>query len=308
VLITGAGGTVDLSFLTSTGMTIGSIAGAGTYSLGSAALTVGLNNFSTDVSGTIADGGINGGKGGGLIKVGTGTLTLSGISTYSGPTTVSAGTLQAGSTKGFSPNSAFTVHSILDLNGFSNTVGSLAGDGVVSNIGNPQDTISKLANLTPPPAILTAGGDGKNTVFSGTLTDGFTSLGLIKTGTGTTTLSGINTYTGGTLVNAGTLMVGSAQALGLGDVTVNGGILSADPRQINVKGNYSQGAGGTLQLQVAGANPVNMTQKRQAQLEGPEGLPYGEPGGLASEHGQSVGGKRVQRDALFTRLMESAPC
>ena len=47
----------------------------------------------------------------------------------------------------------------------------------------------------------------------------------------------------------------NAQALGTGNVTVNGGILAADPQQINVKGNYTQNAGGTLQLNVAGANP-----------------------------------------------------
>ena len=47
----------------------------------------------------------------------------------------------------------------------------------------------------------------------------------------------------------------NAQALGTGNVTVNGGILAADPQPINVKGNYTQNAGGTLQLNVAGANP-----------------------------------------------------
>ena len=56
-------------------MTAGSIEGAGTYELGSKALTVGSNNLSTEVSGTIVDGGV-GGTGGSLIKVGTGTLTL----------------------------------------------------------------------------------------------------------------------------------------------------------------------------------------------------------------------------------------
>src|SRR4029077_9876640 len=35
---------------------------------------------------------------------------------------------------------------------------------------------------------------------------------------------------------------------------INGGVLGADPQPINVKGNYTQNAGGTLQLQVAGAN------------------------------------------------------
>jgi outer membrane autotransporter protein len=49
------------------------------------------------------------------------------------------------------------------------------------------------------------------------------------------------------------LVVNNTQALGLGNVTVNGGILEADPQPINVKGNYTQNAGGTLLLQVAGA-------------------------------------------------------
>jgi autotransporter-associated beta strand protein len=94
--ITNAGGIVDISDLTSAGMTAGSIEGAGTYFLGSMALTVGSNNLSTEVSGTIQDGGDNGGTGGSLIKVGTGTLTLTGTNTYTGGTTINGGILQIG--------------------------------------------------------------------------------------------------------------------------------------------------------------------------------------------------------------------
>jgi len=71
---------------------------------------------------------------------------------------------------------------------------------------------------------------------------------------GSLTLSGANSYSGGTVLNAGTLIVNNARALGLGNMVVNGGILRADPQPINVKENYTQ-TGGTLQLQVAGANP-----------------------------------------------------
>ncbi|HEY1364494.1 MAG TPA: hypothetical protein VGF60_19785 [Xanthobacteraceae bacterium] len=53
----------------------GSIAGPGTFFLGANQLTVGGNNLSTTVSGTIQDGGAAGGTGGSLVKVGTGTLT-----------------------------------------------------------------------------------------------------------------------------------------------------------------------------------------------------------------------------------------
>jgi autotransporter-associated beta strand protein len=75
------------------GMTAGSIAGGGTFFLGSNALAVGGNNLSTTVSGTISDGGVSGGTGGSLTKVGTGTLTLAGTNGYTGATTVTGGTL-----------------------------------------------------------------------------------------------------------------------------------------------------------------------------------------------------------------------
>src|SRR5690606_9174060 len=67
-----------------------------------------------------------------LTKKGDGTLVLSGTNTYSGGTVVAEGTLQAGSIQAFgSPTAIATVASgaTLDLNGFNNTVGALAGAG-----------------------------------------------------------------------------------------------------------------------------------------------------------------------------------
>ena len=76
-----------------------------------------------------------------------------------------------------------------------------------------------------PSATLTAGGDNTTTVFSGTLSDGTSSLGLNKTGTGTMTLSGTNTYSGGTIFNGGILAVSSDSNLGTGSLKFSGGTL-----------------------------------------------------------------------------------
>ena len=72
---------------------------------------------------------------------------------------MSVGTLQAGSTTALSANSDFTVNSILDLNGYSNAIGSLAGTGTITN-------------NRAVAAILTAGGDNASTTFSGVLQNG----------------------------------------------------------------------------------------------------------------------------------------
>ena len=175
---------------------IGSLAGTGTVTNSGAAATLSVegDNLSTTFSGTLQ----NGPGAFALTKTGTGTLTLSGVNTYSGATTASAGTLQAGSTTGLSPNSDFIVNSILDLNGYSNAIGSLAGIGTITNN-------RALA------ATLTAGSDNNpSTTFSGVLQNGLSTLGLSKSGTGTLILTGTSTYSGLTDVQAGLLSVRGA--------------------------------------------------------------------------------------------------
>ena len=120
--------------------------------------TFDTNGNNATLSGTISGPG-------GLTKIGLGTLTLSGRSTYTGATNVNVGTLQAGAVNAFSPFSAFTVASgaTLDLNSFNQTIGSLAGAGVVT-LGS---------------ATLTTGNDNTSTIFSGAIagTGGLTKIG-----------------------------------------------------------------------------------------------------------------------------------
>lgn len=148
IFTTNAGGVFDISQLTSGGTTAGSIAGAGTYFLGANALTVGSNNLSTTVSGVISDGGIGGGTGGALVKVGTGTLTLSGTDTYTGATTVNAGTLDVDGS--IATSSLLTVNNVTTLTGIG-TVGNAqinSGGAFTPGVaGTPGTSMTVSGNL-----------------------------------------------------------------------------------------------------------------------------------------------------------------
>ena len=161
--------------------------------------------------------------GGVVTKLGAGTLTLSGANTYTGPTTVSAGTLQAGvaSVAGisgaFGLNSAVTLANVagatLDLNNFNTQLGSLTGGGATGG------------NVTLGSATLTVGGDNTSPAAFGGVISG--TGALTKIGTGTQTLAGTNTYTGGTNVTAGTLAASNnGNAFSTGTVNVGGGAVA----------------------------------------------------------------------------------
>ena len=94
---------------------------------------------------------------------------------------------------------------LLDLAGFTETINGLSGDGTVDN--------------TAGTGSLTVGANNVTSTFNGVIQNTAGTLALTKTGTGTLTLGGANTYTGATQVSAGTLALGGG-SIGNSAVTV----------------------------------------------------------------------------------------
>lgn len=88
--------------------------------------------------------------------------------------------------------------------------------------------------------------------------------GLTKRGTGTLTLTGHNRYTGGTVLEDGVLVAGSAHALGHGDVRVLDGTLRVD-ESVQVHGAYAQESG-TLQVTLRSGRGPALEVTRRAVL------------------------------------------
>ncbi len=148
-------GNLDISQNTP-GLTTGSIEGDGLVFLGANSLMVGANNLSTTFSGLLQDGGISHRTGGSLAKIGTGTLTLSGANTYTGGTTVSAGTLLVSNKTG-----SGTGTGAVKIN-----AGTLGGSGVITGAVTIGTGSGAGATLAP------AGGTRKQATLTsqGTLT------------------------------------------------------------------------------------------------------------------------------------------
>ena len=193
----------------------------------------------------------------GPISNGLGTLSLSFAqsgttlfggsiaSSYSGGTTISAGTVKLGGSGALGNTAApLTINGgVLDLNGFSPTVGAFSGGPgtILNNSG------SGVATLT------VGQGNGGGGNFSGTVADNDGvhiggSVAMQIVGAGEWTLSGTNTYSGGTTVGAGTtLNLASSSTIGTGMLTMNGGNLDNNSGNPVVMGNIPQTWNGGFQ-------------------------------------------------------------
>ncbi len=134
-------GNLDISQQSAPGLTTGSIEGDGLVFLGANNLTVGTNNLSTTFSGLVQDGGISRRTGGSLTKTGNGKLSLTNANTYTGATTVNAGSLLvknrtgSGTGTGAVQVNAGTLGGTGKING-AVTVGTGTSSGAILLAGN----------------------------------------------------------------------------------------------------------------------------------------------------------------------------
>lgn len=190
---------------------------ASTVDLQANTLTIGFNtaqplsgnpnaNFFGVISGT-----------GNIIKDNVSNQTFSGANTYTGTTSVNAGTLIVGNNSALGTiagNTSVAAGATLDLNGFN--IGleplSLAGVGVGGNgaLQNNNAGPAAAGGLVTLTANTTVGANTGNITLSGAISGAFA---LTKIGAQTLTLSGANTYTGDTTVNAGILQIQGGAAI-----------------------------------------------------------------------------------------------
>ncbi|MGA2052277.1 MAG: autotransporter-associated beta strand repeat-containing protein [Opitutales bacterium] len=248
------GGTVALGALEGGASTkligAGSTASLNTYDIGA-------NNQSTTFAGVISEHATN--EVVSLVKVGTGTLTLTGLSTYisEGNTglTIDAGTvavntlLNGGTASSIGASSAAPANVTIN-GGTLQYIGTAPGGNSTNRlftIGTANATLDAsgtgaldftntsaivlAANVTAPQDYsLTLTGCDTNTntltpILGDQNTGGGNLTSLIKNGAGEWVLAGANTYSGGTSINSGTLAVSGTGTLGAGSVVLNTGTL-----------------------------------------------------------------------------------
>lgn len=153
----------------------------------------------------------------------------------------------------------------VDLNGFSPAIGALSDNGGI--------TTGVITNNGATASALTLGYSISNIVnnasYAGVIADGAKAIALIKNGTNTQALAGLNTYSGTTLVNDGALLVNTPGQIGLGGVgstvTVAGGTLGGSG---TINAPTVVQAGGTLAPAVGAATTVALTVSGNLTLGG----------------------------------------
>jgi len=220
---------------------------------------------------------------GSLTQAGAGTLILVGTNSYAGRTIISAGTLQvgAGSTNGTLGTGNVNNNSVLVFDRSDSLIVSniISGGGSLTQAGTGT-LILVASNIYTGKTIISSGtlqiGNGGTSGMLGNtsisndsalvfdrsdnlsvVSNSISGVGsLTQAGTGTLTLSNVNTYSGGTWVsNGGTLAVRNGHALGSGDLNlIDGTLKMSTGLVISIGGNYTQGTNGSLEVAIGGTN------------------------------------------------------
>ncbi len=272
-------GTLDLN---GNSITINGLSGAGAVDNNSGALTNTLTFGANDSSGNFS--GIIKNTSGtlALSKAGSGTISLSGNNTFSGPATINDGALRIssasalGNATGTTTVSGGTSLARLELLGGITVneplalamkfgvgagtvdpqlphiqnisgVNTLAGAFTLNGGGTYWTFQSDAGKLIVAPGLSSSASGGRPVLLQGvgdgeiqgSIQNGSGSVALVKSGSGTWTLSGNNSYSQSSTINAGTLRIGNANAIptgvGKGDISVNG-ILDLNANSITING------------------------------------------------------------------------
>jgi fibronectin-binding autotransporter adhesin len=229
--INGTGGAriIENPFALNANLTVGGSSaltlGNSTFAINGANRTLTVNNSADTMLGSnLTDDGIAHT----FTKAGAGRLILSGTNAgFLGPITVSAGTLAVGGSSALQANAVVTATGTLDLNGFNGSVVGLAGAGSV--------------NLRAGTLTIANAGTSRN--FTGVISG---TGGLIISNAVSQQIEGNNTFSGGILIQLGTLFLrtnnatsgGISQAAGTGTITIAD--TGATPRAA-VGANYTTG-------------------------------------------------------------------
>jgi len=161
-----------------------------------------------------------------LTKLGAGTLILSGTNSYTGLTTVSAGTLKVGNARALGSTVAATTVSAgatLDLNGVILEAESITingtGVGAAGALVNNSATAASMAGILTLGSAATIGGTGNITIAQPL----FGTTALTKVGGNTLILSATSVRTGAVTINGGAIRMDASDALGLVTINVNSG-------------------------------------------------------------------------------------
>ncbi|RFE14430.1 autotransporter-associated beta strand repeat-containing protein [Salmonella enterica] len=241
----------------------------GTFNLTNADGSFAVNTVLENVDATLDPASATGWDGTSLIKQGAGTLILNAENTYTGGTTISGGTLVATNVDALGSGDV-TDDATLELNTGGTFDNAIGGSGNVVKSGADTLTLSGSNSYTGGTTIsggtLVASnvealgtGDVTNnaTLELNTGGDFINNIGgtgrVEKSGDDTLTLSGSNTYTGGTLINGGTLVASNVEALGTGDVTDNATLA------LNTGGTFDNAISGSGQVVKSGDETLTLS-------------------------------------------------